>query len=152
MAHAIFRTARLPKLLKLPVLNYRESYPMKSYSYPANIKKSRDGTYDVQFVDFKEAFTYGDTLDEARDNASEVLSGVLESLIAHNQPIPAPTKKRCHAHPARCQNAGSIGNLLFVKNQQRCQLHGRTRPRDEHIMGSRLAPERSKPLADAETA
>ena len=67
---------------------------MKSYSYPANIKKRRDGTYDVQFIDFKEAFTYGNTLDEAHDNASEVLSGVLESLIAHNQPIPAPSKKK----------------------------------------------------------
>ena len=33
---------------------------MKSYSYPATIKKLRDGSYDVQFVDFKEAFTYGD--------------------------------------------------------------------------------------------
>ena len=67
---------------------------MKSYSYPATIKKLRDGTYDVQFVDFKEAFTYGQTLGEARNNASEVLSGVLESLIAHNQSIPAPSKKK----------------------------------------------------------
>ena len=67
---------------------------MKSYSYPATIRKLRNGTYDVQFVDFKEAFTYGETLGEARDNASEVLSGVLESLIAHNQPIPAPSKKK----------------------------------------------------------
>ena len=51
---------------------------MKSYSYTATIKKLRDGTYDVQFVDFKEAFTYSETLDEARANASVVLSGVLE--------------------------------------------------------------------------
>ena len=47
---------------------------MKSYSYPATINKSRDGTYDVQFVNFKEGFTYGNTLAEARDNACEVLS------------------------------------------------------------------------------
>ena len=67
---------------------------MKSYSYPARIKKLRDGTFDVQFVDFKEAFTYGETLEEARDNAAEVLSGVLESLMAHKQSIPAPSKKK----------------------------------------------------------
>ena len=65
---------------------------MKSYAYPAIIKKSRDGMYDVQFANFKEGFTYGNTLKEARDNACEVLSLLLESYLAFKKALPAPTK------------------------------------------------------------
>ena len=67
---------------------------MKSYAYPATIKKSRDGTYDVQFVNFKEGFTYGNTLAEAQDNACEVLSLLLESYLAFKKALPAPTTKK----------------------------------------------------------
>lgn len=67
---------------------------MKSYAYPATIKKIRDGTYDVQFINFKEAFTYGHSLGEAKDNACEVLSGVLESYIVHSKAIPSATTRK----------------------------------------------------------
>ena len=60
---------------------------MKSYAYPAIIKKSRDGTYDVQFANFKEGFTYGNTLEEARDNACDVLSLLLESYLAFKKAL-----------------------------------------------------------------
>ena len=67
---------------------------MKSYAYPATIKKSRDGTYGVQFVNFKKGFTYGKSPAEARDNACEVLSLLLESYLAFKKAIPAPTTKK----------------------------------------------------------
>ena len=67
---------------------------MKSYAYPATIKKSRDGTYSVQFVNFKEGFTYGNTLAEAQDNACEVLSLLLENYLAFKKALPAPTTKK----------------------------------------------------------
>ena len=67
---------------------------MKNYAYPAIIKKSRDGMFDVQFVNFKEGFTYGNTLEEARDNACEVLSLLLESYLAFKKALRAPTTKK----------------------------------------------------------
>ncbi len=67
---------------------------MKNYAYPAIIKKSRDGTYDVQFVNFKEGFTYGNTREEARDNASEVLSLVIETYLSLKKPLPTPSNKK----------------------------------------------------------
>ena len=67
---------------------------MKNCAYPAIIKKSRDGTYAVQFVNFKERFTDGNTLDEARENACEVLSLLLESYLALKKALPAPTTKK----------------------------------------------------------
>jgi len=67
---------------------------MRTYAYPAIIKKSRDGTFDVQFLNFKEAFTYGETMEEALDNASEVLSGVLESYVVLKREVPAPRSRK----------------------------------------------------------
>lgn len=67
---------------------------MKNYAYPAIIRKSRDSTYDVQFVNFKEGFTYGNTLEEARDNACEVLSLVIETYLTLKKPLPTPTAKK----------------------------------------------------------
>ena len=67
---------------------------MKNYAYPATIRKSRDGTYNVQFVNFKEGFTYGNSLEQARENACEVLSLLIESYLALKKPLPAPTAKK----------------------------------------------------------
>ncbi len=67
---------------------------MKNYAYPASIKKSRGGTYDVQFVNFKEGFTYGNTLEQAKENASEVLSLLLETYLVLKKVLPAPTTKK----------------------------------------------------------
>jgi antitoxin HicB len=67
---------------------------MKSYAYPAIIKKSRDGTYGVQFVNFKEGFTFGNTLEEAQENASEVLSLLLESYLSLKKPLPTATSTK----------------------------------------------------------
>jgi len=67
---------------------------MKSYAYPATMKKPCDGTHGVQFVNFKEVFTYGNTLAEAQDNAYEVLSPLLESYLAFKIALPVPTIKK----------------------------------------------------------
>ena len=45
----------------------------------------------VQFVDFEEAFTEGDTLDEALFNAAEVLTLVLQGRMEEGMAVPAPT-------------------------------------------------------------
>ena len=67
---------------------------MKSYAYPATMKKSRDGTYGVQFVNFKEGFTYGNALAEAQDNPCEVISLLFESYLVFKIALPVPTIKK----------------------------------------------------------
>ena len=64
---------------------------MKSYAYAATMKKSRDGRYGVQFMNFAEKFTHGNTLAEAQDNAYEVLSPLLESYLVFKKALPVPT-------------------------------------------------------------
>ena len=65
---------------------------MDELAYPAKIVKSRGGAYEVQFTDIDEAFTYGDTLEEAFDYASEVLSGVILTRLDQEVDVPKPSK------------------------------------------------------------
>jgi len=61
--------------------------------YPAIIKPQEPDGYLVTFPDIEEAFTEGDTLEEALFNAAEVLSLVLESRLDDREEIPEPGKK-----------------------------------------------------------
>lgn len=65
--------------------------------YPALLKPETTGFF-VQFVDLEEAFTEGETLDEALFNAVEVLTLTLEARLEENQPIPEPASSVADAH------------------------------------------------------
>lgn len=66
--------------------------------YPAILVPEPDCGYLVQFADFDEAFTDGDTLEEALFNAAEVLALMLEGRIDEGQPVPEPSDV-AGAHP-----------------------------------------------------
>jgi antitoxin HicB len=59
--------------------------------YPATITRDQDDNYLVEFIDLAEAFTEGESLDEALFNAAEVLTLCLEQRIADKQEIPDPS-------------------------------------------------------------
>ncbi|MCQ8106479.1 type II toxin-antitoxin system HicB family antitoxin [Methylomonas sp. SURF-2] len=63
-----------------------------AYPYTANLEE--DGAYFVQFRDLEEAFTQGETIEEAVFNAAEVLTGILAYRLDHNQDIPEPSPMR----------------------------------------------------------
>ena len=60
-------------------------------SYGAKIEPDGDG-YLVTFRDIENAFTYGDTLDEAIFNAQEVLDLMLLDRLEKDEEIPVPSK------------------------------------------------------------
>ena len=62
-----------------------------NFSYPYIIKPQEGGGFFVQFVDFDEAFTEGDTLEEAAFNATEVLTGILGYRLEKGESIPKPS-------------------------------------------------------------
>jgi antitoxin HicB len=66
----------------------RPSSSISDFEYPAKVVKRKTGAYEIRFVDLDDAFTWGATLDEALDNASEVLSGVILTRLAHEIDIP----------------------------------------------------------------
>jgi len=59
--------------------------------YPAQFTVENEGGYFVQFVDFPEAMTDGETMEEAELNAREALSGIIGFRLDHNQEIPDPS-------------------------------------------------------------
>ena len=58
--------------------------------YPCKIRKE-DGVYYVEFVDFPECFTDGESPEEVLTNARDVLEGILFSYIKNGQPLPSPS-------------------------------------------------------------
>jgi antitoxin HicB len=59
--------------------------------YPYTVEKDGDGLLFVQFIDLEEAFTQGETMEEAAFNAEEVLGAILAYRIDNNQEIPNPS-------------------------------------------------------------
>ena len=63
---------------------------MKTF-YPCIIKED-DGVFYVNFPDFDDCFTDGDTMEEAVSNAKDVLEAVAFSYMKNNKPLPKPRK------------------------------------------------------------
>lgn len=61
------------------------------FSYPYTMQPQDGGGYFVQFVDIEEAFTEGETVEEAAFNAAEVLTGVLSYRVEKGDEIPTPS-------------------------------------------------------------
>ena len=83
------------------------------FSYPYSVEPQKGGGLLVQFIDFEEAFTEGDTLEEAAFNAAEVLTGILAYRLEHGQsiPEPSPTKKYRLASPSAAVQSALILRL-----------------------------------------
>jgi len=62
---------------------------MKS-TFPARIEEDSSGMFFVQFLNFDEAITDGETLEEALFNAQEVLTLTIESRLEEKVEIPFP--------------------------------------------------------------
>jgi len=60
--------------------------------YPAILEPQEPSGYCVQFVDIPGAITEGETIEECLFNASEALTGVIESYIELGQDIPRPSE------------------------------------------------------------
>lgn len=58
--------------------------------YPCKIRKE-DGVYYVEFVDFPECFTDGESPEEVLTNARDVLEEIIFSYIKNGKPLPSPS-------------------------------------------------------------
>ena len=62
---------------------------MGSFNYTVILEREDDGGYHAACPALKGCHTQGDTLDEALANIREAIAVYLESLQAHNEPIPS---------------------------------------------------------------
>lgn len=70
-------------------------------AYPYTLEAQPDGSCFVQFVDIEEAFSEGETPEQAAFNAAEVLSGTLAVRLERGEevPMPSPAEGRPVAWP-----------------------------------------------------
>ena len=84
-------------------------------NYIALIRKERGSAYGVDFPDFPGCITAGNTLEEARQRASEALSFHIAGMVEDGDPIPEPTPlDTIMADP---DNADAVAFLVSVPNQ-----------------------------------
>ena len=57
-------------------------------AYKLLLKPEPEGGYTVTVPALSGCVTYGDTIDEAISMAKEAIELYIESLVAHNEPIP----------------------------------------------------------------
>ena len=62
--------------------------------YPAFFKEDPEGGYVVTFRDIPEAITQGDTQEEARLMAADVLESAMDFYFEDGRPIPMPSRAR----------------------------------------------------------
>jgi antitoxin HicB len=87
-------------------------------SYPAVFEHdTEDGTYDVSFPDLPGCFTFGETLDEAKANAAEVLSAYLESIDSRRLKIPEPSKQN-GKNVFRIEPDTKVGFAIWLKRNR----------------------------------
>ena len=78
------------------------------YSYPIDLHEEPEGGFSVTFPDFDEAFTDGDSFDEAISEAADCLEEALASRIVRRDDIPTPS-------PARGRPTAVPGAILIAK-------------------------------------
>ena len=61
------------------------------FTYPVLFEAQPEGGFTVTFPDFPEAITEGDTIEQARFNAAECLSLVLDVRMEQGDTIPLPS-------------------------------------------------------------
>ena len=88
-------------------------------TYRCKIEQQDDGKFLVTFPDFEEAFTEGDTYEEAIFNAEEVLTITLEGCMEENISIPLPTLSADENDEILIFPSLRVQAALLVKTEQR---------------------------------
>ncbi len=65
---------------------------MKKYTYRVLLNPEPEGGYTASVPALPGCITYGETVDEAITMAREAVELYIESLVAHNEPIPDESK------------------------------------------------------------
>lgn len=67
---------------------------LNQFSYPVKLTKQKEGGYLVQFIDFPEAITQGENLDDALNEALDCLEEAIAHRIVKKLEIPTPSQRK----------------------------------------------------------
>jgi antitoxin HicB len=105
--------------------------------YPATFTPAEEGGFVVTFRDIPEAMTQGDTEEEARFMALDVLVFALEDYFDNKRPIPAPSKPeendRLVALPTSVAAKVLLLNEMLRQRVTSAELARRMKTRPQYI-------------------
>jgi len=87
-----------------------------TFTYPARIVKA-DGVLEVDFPDLPGCITYSETLEKAKEEAAEALTGYLESVIARAREFKLPSKKASGMYAI--EPAKSVAFALWLSTKRK---------------------------------
>lgn len=87
--------------------------------YPCTIVPDEPTGFLVQFVDIEEAFTAGETFEEAVFNASEVLTGILSYRLDNKVEIPLPSETKSGQYAIAPDTATQTAMLIRLTRKDR---------------------------------
>jgi len=92
---------------------------MRSYEYPANFKRAREGGFVITFPDLPEAITQAETLEQGLEEAADALEEAIIGRINTGEPIPPPSppRKRQYLIPVPAQAAFKAALWEEIRSQ-----------------------------------
>ncbi|EKD73172.1 MAG: hypothetical protein ACD_45C00420G0002 [uncultured bacterium] len=95
------------------------------FNYPVKLTKQKEGGYMAQLVDFPEAITQGETLEETLNEAIDCLEEAIAHRISKKLAIPMPShiKKSHHAISLPTTFIAKIALYLAMKEKKMTNIH-----------------------------
>lgn len=89
------------------------------FSYPVKLTKQKEGGYLVRFIDFSEAITQGENMENALNEAMDCLEEAIAHRIAKKLEIPTPSqRKRCKYVSLPTTFAAKIALYIAMKEKK----------------------------------
>ena len=89
------------------------------FNYPATLAKQKDGSYLVQFQDFPEAITQGDTMDDALNEAIDCLEEAVANRIEMKLDIPTPSHLKKNQYGIALHTIFAAKTALYLAMHER---------------------------------
>ena len=87
-----------------------------SFEYPFSVEPGENSGFIAHFIDIKEAFTCGETLEECLHNAEEVLTTMLTIRLENDDDIPKPSSGK---HKYQVAPSAAVQAALSVRFARR---------------------------------
>lgn len=82
-------------------------------NYPVTLTRDTNGTYLVDFADFPDAHSVGETVEEAMQEAVDGLITAVEMYVNERRPVPHPTMPASGQHTVTLPASETAKALLW---------------------------------------
>lgn len=89
------------------------------FSYPVKLTKQKEGGYLVQFIDFPEAITQGENINDALNEALDCLEEAIAHRIVKKLEIPEPSQRKKYKYVSLSTTfAAKVALYLTMKEKK----------------------------------